>query len=264
MFKELQWKHDSVILNDLVFRLQHDKNESWEGDENHFVFYKDKKLIAQYSSFFNPIKDKISLNNVVEIGMWDGGSAAFWNEILQPKKIVGIDILETGGGDYFKKYIKKEGTKERLMTYWSTDQTNVNKLEEIVKTEFGNEKIDLVFDDASHMYWPSLISFNTLFPHLAKGGLYIIEDWAWGHWKGHENNFPANTEPTKLIFELIEASANVGIIESVTVFSGFTVVKRGQEDLKSEDFNLKNYIYRRPADFKTRLKNAVKLLINRN
>ena len=42
--------------------------------------------------------------------------------------------------------------------------------------------LDLVIDDGSHLAEPTRTSFDTLFPLLAPGGFYIIEDWAWEHW----------------------------------------------------------------------------------
>jgi hypothetical protein len=42
--------------------------------------------------------------------------------------------------------------------------------------------LDLVIDDASHIYGPTKASFQALFPLLRPGGLYLIEDWAWAHW----------------------------------------------------------------------------------
>jgi hypothetical protein len=43
--------------------------------------------------------------------------------------------------------------------------------------EFGQDPLDLVIDDASHLYGPSLATFETLFPALREGGLYVLEDW---------------------------------------------------------------------------------------
>ena len=39
------------------------------------------------------------------------------------------------------------------------------------------EPLDLVIDDASHLYGPTMASFEVLFPRLRPGGLYVIEDW---------------------------------------------------------------------------------------
>ena len=258
MFKNLIWKNDRMLLNGLTYRLQHNKSESWEGGSDHFIFYKIKKLVDQYDTYFKNQPEQSQPKNVVEIGMWDGGSAVFWNEILKPKKLVGIDIIENGGNDYFQKYLK---TTETLKPYWATDQANAPRLREIVKENFGNEPLDLVFDDGSHMYAQTLASFNALFPFMAIGGIYIIEDWAWSHWQNQEWTLPEGSEPTKLIQELVQASANEGLIESINIFEGFVVVKRGVQPIQGsiENFNIKNHIYNRPLSFKAKVKTALRI-----
>jgi hypothetical protein len=242
-----------------VFRLQQVDTDKLEADSEYFIFYKIKSLIDQYDSYFtsSPITKKIK--SVIEIGMWDGGSLAFWREILLPDKIIGIDLIENGGNKYFNKYLANHtNSVNKIKPYWGTDQTNSPKLRKIIKDNFGSEPIDIVFDDGSHMYAQTKISFNTIFPYMAIGGLYIIEDWAWSHWKGFENNCPPDTEPTKFIYELIQASANVGLIESVTIFQGFVVIKRGKEIIKENDidFKLEKYIYNRPLNLKSKIKAA--------
>jgi hypothetical protein len=58
------------------------------------------------------------------------------------------------------------------------------------------------------MYALTKKSFETLFPLLRPGGLYIIEDWAWGHWQAFQaSDHPWSYEVplTKLIFEIVAA-----------------------------------------------------------
>jgi predicted methyltransferase len=69
--------------------------------------------------------------------------------------------------------------EHNIKTYWGANQGNSTRLREIVHTEF-QESLDLVIDDASHMYALTKKSFETLFPLLRPGGLYIIEDWRGG------------------------------------------------------------------------------------
>jgi hypothetical protein len=111
------------------------------------------------------------------------------------------------------------------------------------------------------MYNQSLASFNALFPLMAIGGIYIIEDWAWSHWENLENGLPEGSEPTKLVQEIIQATGNVGLIESVSVFEGFIVVKRGKELIKGNlsDFSLHNYIYNKPISFKSKIKATLRI-----
>ena len=91
--------------------------------------------------------------------------------------------------------------------------------------------LDLVVDDASHLYGPTKASFEILFPLLRPGGLYLIEDWAWDHW--HEYGSPQHpwafeTPPTELVCELVAvAGGNRDVIQDLTVLAGLVAVTRG-------------------------------------
>ena len=106
-----------------------------------------------------------------------------------------------------------------------------------------------MIDDASHLYAQTKASFETLFPRVRPGGLYVIEDWAWFHWRGTEESFRGEIPLTKLITQLTEAAGSSGIalIEELYVTSGFVAVRRGataREDLGN--FRLDDWIYRHP------------------
>ena len=78
----------------------------------------------------------------------------------------------------------------------------------------------------------------------------MIEDWAWAHWQEFQtldHPWAKVTEPTKLIFELIEtAGSTTALIASLAIFQGFVVVERGEADLaKTGKFKLEDHISRR-------------------
>lgn len=83
---KLIWQKDRVLLNDLVFRLEQSKAPNWELGEECFVLYKPKDLIDQYERFFST-HPEFNPHRIVELGMWEGGSVAFWFEIFKPKSI---------------------------------------------------------------------------------------------------------------------------------------------------------------------------------
>lgn len=247
-FDQLVWKPDRMLLNNLVFRLGHYKGDDWDLGDNCFVLYKIKPLIDQYARFWS-LRLNFRAKNVLELGIWDGGSIAYWFEYLRPLKHVGIDLCKREDGDYFRQYVGSNGLEERIKTYWGTDQADSDRLREICKTEFSTP-LDLVIDDASHVYEPTKICFETLFPLLRPGGLYIIEDWAWGHWKEFQSpHHPmANlNEPTALVVELMEATGtSTTLIAAMSIFQGFVVIERGAiEATKLEQFKLDDYISRR-------------------
>lgn len=170
MFKNIIWQKEKVLVNNLTFGLQVHLKEDIRDQSQGFVFYKDKKLIDMYMSYFQSLTPDLSnIKNILEIGMWDGGSAVFWHEILKPKKLIGIDLLKNRGGKAFEEYKKLHAGS--FFDHWQVDQTDQPKLTSLIKSHLGDEDLDLVFDDASHRYHQSLKSFNIVFPYLRKGGV---------------------------------------------------------------------------------------------
>ncbi len=248
MFKRLVWRPDRMLLGDLVFRLAHYKSESWDGGESCFEFYKIKPLIDQYEAFWSRRPD-FRPRNVFELGVWDGGSSAFWFEYFQPAKHVGADLTRRPDR-YFQDYVRSRQLGPRLKIHWGIDQADARTLRKLVASEFDGP-LDLVIDDASHLYGPTKASFETLFPLLRPGGLYVIEDWAWGHWPGFHapgHAWARETPPTRLVTELVEATGtSTTLISSLVVLQGFVVVERGPIVLpETTAFTLEAHILRRP------------------
>jgi predicted O-methyltransferase YrrM len=248
VFENLVWKSDRVLLGDLVFRLEHYKNESWELGENCFHFFKTKRLVDQYERFWR-IRRDFKPRNVLELGIWDGGSVAFWFEHFQPDKHVALDIKAREDSAYFQRYLSARGLQQKIRTFWKTDQANSSRLREIATEEFDGP-LDLVFDDASHLYEPTRASFETLFPLVRTGGLYVIEDWGWPYWPDYQRAdhpfFGKKKGLDKLIFQLMEVTPSTpGLIETLSVFSGFVVVERGPMVLEPSAFELERHITRR-------------------
>jgi len=236
-----------MLLDDLVFRLEHYRNERWELEDACFGFYKTKPLVDQYAKFWSR-RGTCSLKNILELGMWDGGSIAFWFELFGPEKHVGVDSQRRTDSDYFRWYVASRGLGARISTYWGTDQADETALWDIAEREFSGP-LDLVIDDASHRYGPTKASFETLFPLLRPGGLYIIEDWAWAHWsefQGPSHPWANETELTRLIVQLVELTgSSTEVIGSVVVYQGFAAVERGDAAFGSGRFEIESHISRR-------------------
>jgi hypothetical protein len=178
-FHSLEWHPDRLLLHDLVFRLQHYKTENWDGGE-HFLFCKIKPLVDQYEDFLRR-RGELRTERVFELGIWDGGSVVFWNELFRPRKHVALDLAGRADSPYFRRYVESRGLSDGVRTFWRANQADKARLLEIAASEFDGP-LDIVIDDASHLYGPTRASFEALFPLLAPGGLYLIEDWTWAHW----------------------------------------------------------------------------------
>ena len=260
MFDRLVWKQDRVLLDDMVFRLEDFRDSLWDLGDECFQFYKHKRALDQYDRFWRSVP-AFRPRRIMEIGTFDGGSVAFWNEFFGPDKLVAIDLASRADSGYFRKYVAKRGLETKIKTYWSTDQTDVGRLRSIVESEFDGP-LDLVIDDASHLYGPTKKTFETLFPRLRPGGLYVIEDWSWGCWPFLPVDFrPHGSELPRLVHELTNAAGSmtpflVGaqgtqtiepLIAAVTVYADFVVIERGPAALPaSNDFTLEQYTTLRP------------------
>jgi SAM-dependent methyltransferase len=233
-------------LDGLTFRLV--QEEGATEDAEGFEFYRLRPMVKAYQAFWASRPD-FDPDRVLELGIWDGGSVAFWFEILQPRKHVGIDRGSLGQGPLLDGYLDSRGLRDRVAVYWDVDQADRGRLAEIAEREF-DAPLDLVIDDASHRYAPTRESFEVLFPRLRPGGLYVIEDWGWRHWRGLDEDpdpRPTRTAPTRLVVELIEAAAtSPQAIAAVHVNSLFAVVERGGSKLDPAGFRLDEHVYRRP------------------
>ena|SRR5436190_4239463 len=260
IFDRLAWKQDRVLLDDIVFRLEDFKDSTWDLGDECFRVHKHKRTLDQYDRLWRSVP-AFRPRHIMEIGIFDGGSVAFWNECFEPDKLIAIDLQSRGDSSYFRKYVARRGLEAKIKTYWNTNQTDVGRLRSIVDGEFDGS-LDLVIDDASHMYGPTKTTFETLFPRLRPGGLYVIEDWSWGCWPGLPVDFmPHGSELPRLVNELTNAAGSmlpflVGargtqtiepLISAVQVYPDLVIVERGPAALPaSNDFTLERYTTRRP------------------
>jgi hypothetical protein len=116
-----------------------------------------------------------------------------------------------------------------------------------------------VLDDASHQYEPTKASFETLFPLLRPGGLYIIKDWSWGCWPTLPDKFPfpKSSELPRLVCQIMEAAGGMSrflvgsgplgtlrpLIATITVTADLVFVEPGPVSAREAgDFSLERSI----------------------
>lgn len=244
--RRLKWDGAKAYLGDILFRVERD-NSLWDGGDEYLRLWKDQKLVSQYEQFFAE-RPNFKAERLFEIGMFDGGSVLFWHDFFGPSKHVAIDIAKPPNNPYLAKCLREGGRDKRVRTFWSTDQADAPRLRQLARDELGGP-IDVVIDDASHLYGFTKRSFETLFPQLRPGGLYIIEDWAWAHWPDQWPVFSGEATPlTQIVFDLVEAvGTSRDWISRVTVFQGFTVIERGPAAVADRaDWTLANHTLTMP------------------
>jgi predicted O-methyltransferase YrrM len=249
VFDQLAWDGSTARLGDTTFDVEAAGTTERQFGDNCFRLYKTKGFLNSYARFWSahPV---FPVRNMIELGAWDGGSAALWFEHFHPAKLVTVDVMPDGDSPYFVEWRARRGVEDRVRTYWSTDQSDRSRLAEIVAAEFGQDDLDLVIDDASHQYAPTKASFETLFPMLRPGGLYIIEDWATDHHAGAGSLDPADQVLGSLVHQLVGAVASVNrLVRDVTLYRGMAVIERGGADRSElQHLRLEDYIQDRRPD----------------
>ena len=126
-----------------------------------------------YPLFLESLRDQEF--NMLEIGVWGGGSLQLWEEYFSKAYIHGVDI----------NYDSYEGSSERF-TLHKFDQSNPNDLKKIVETV---PKCKFIIDDGSHHPYHQFITFIELFENLLEpGGVYIVEDIECNYWQNPKSN----------------------------------------------------------------------------
>jgi len=156
----MEEKLESFWNESKSFKIQQKKNE-WVG----FIrnIYKEKKL-----------------NNVLEIGCYDGGTTVFLANVSN--NLITIDQPITPRFDSFKYNV---GDPNIFGTELLKRRTNFNYIGgnshdastfEKVKTILGSEKLDLLFIDGDHTYEGVKSDFNTYSTLVKEGGMIALHD----------------------------------------------------------------------------------------
>lgn len=114
-----------------------------------------------YTTFLEPRREEPL--RLLEIGVRDGASLRAWRRYLPRAEIFGIDNREEA--------VKADGPAARVFL---GDQGDAAFLAAVARETGG--RFDVVIDDGGHAMHQQQTSFETLWPHVQAGGIYVIED----------------------------------------------------------------------------------------
>ena len=136
----------------------------------------DKNTVHSYLPLYQRLLagKKETAANVLEVGIYRGGSIKLWGDFFTNAIVYGLDITD--------EHIVCESIKthERIRLYTSVNAYDVN----FVTSEFTNKglKFDFMLDDGPHTL-ESMVKFIKLYSNLmTDDGILIIEDvpdWSW-------------------------------------------------------------------------------------
>ena len=236
------WIDDErCIIDGVEFVLSTDIDtlHSSQSTQDKFLLGKHRLMVSDIFA----LRDREDIKRIVDIGIFKGGSMALYALVFAPEKLVGIEYSTTPQ-ESLERFVSHRGLRERVRSYYGTNQADGERIREIIKSEFPDETLDLVVDDASHFYTETRASFEMLFPLLRPGGIYIIEDWGWAHWQGDlwqkSQIFPAEMPSlTNLLIEIsMLCASRPDLVANVQIEPSVIKVRRGSAIYKGDTFKL--------------------------
>lgn len=160
-------------------------------------------LYAQhYQRHFEPLRHRPL--TILEIGVGGfgvggfadpakgGASLRMWKNYFPRAWVYGFDIAD------------KRGLSEQRIEIIQGDQSDPAALGELVR---ATGPLDIVIDDGSHVNGHVVTSFDTLFPYVRNGGLYVIEDLQTSYWPrfgGTSDNFDDQSTSVGYLKSLVD------------------------------------------------------------
>jgi predicted O-methyltransferase YrrM len=240
--KSIEWlAQDTISCRDIRLKVSETLAFTKAEGDVQVAIYKPREMVEEMAQ----VLQGINVQRMLELGLWQGGSAIFFEHHLELERFVGVDIGSRF--PFLERYIERHRLGERVRVRSSTSQDDEAAFEEIFRKDFAGADLDLIIDDASHDLKETRKSFEICFPHLRAGGLYIIEDWSWGHVsKLHPQRMP----PSPLVIELLLICACWGdIIRRIHVNRFFVVIERGEAPLERKTMKLETHYYPRGLPF---------------
>lgn len=131
------------------------------------TYAKPHDYLRHMQPFFDPMRP-FSMK-LVEIGAAGGESIRMWLDFFEFGEVIGVDLVHdtnpfnTIGTQVNSRYKFEHG-----------DQGDAGFWARFIATH--GPTFDVVVDDGSHFASDVITTFNALWQHVSKGGVYIIED----------------------------------------------------------------------------------------
>lgn len=172
--------------------------------------------LPEFERFLEPLRHEPL--DLLEIGVYKGSSIQMWHEYFPRANIVGLDLknLAPGLDEKLPRY-----------TFFQGSQADPKMLQKLLE----QHAFRIMIDDGSHLWGHQIFTFQTLFPWIEPGGVYICEDIHTSFGKQAEVYNGGATESAAHYFlrlsEAISAGRNWGQPESQDP-SMFHIVNRIQ------------------------------------
>ncbi|MDD5650038.1 MAG: hypothetical protein PHF86_06445 [Candidatus Nanoarchaeia archaeon] len=128
--------------------------------------YKTDKLDHGFIDIYDIYLAQKNVKTMLEIGVYEGDSLKMWSEYFPNAKVFGWDI----------KNYALDAFGLKINTFHVNQEDRISIVQAIDFMGGHEVKFDLIIDDGSHTMMGQQLSLALLWPTLAPGGIYIVED----------------------------------------------------------------------------------------
>ena len=143
-----------------------------ESTAERFILAKTRDMVDRLARLIEETRPR----RIVELGIFKGGSAALLASLAGPDRLSAVE-LASEPVTALEESLTSAGLRDRVRTHYGVNQADRDAMSTLLESDHGAQLLDLVVDDASHLYRETRASFELLFPRLRPGGRYVIEDW---------------------------------------------------------------------------------------
>lgn len=167
-----------------------------------------------YDRYLSQLRDKPI--KLLEIGVFRGASLLLWKDAFPKAQIYGIDKNTR----MWKAYVKGQ---KRIKVFVGLQEDNKFLNEQVIPAG----PFDVIIDDGGHHPDQQLATFKALWPHIAEGGFYILEDLQGNYWKRYAPDGPLMMEEIKSkVDEICQCNDPLLQIRSMCLHYNFCVFEK--------------------------------------
>lgn len=228
MITPVEWLSDNEFkIGNIIFFCDTADYTPDQSTDSRFHILKGKSFFDLYDGLFA----NHSIHNMVELGIFDGGSTMYFLKRFNIRKLFALDVRHRL--EYLEAAISSNTLGDRVYMKYATSQDDASAAE-TSDFYFEEDAIDLVIDDASHLYDLSKRSFELYFPRLRSGGIYVLEDWGWAHNAATQPGGPLyevfkdHRSLSHLLFKLqMVMISRPDLIGSIHVTGSYAIITKG-------------------------------------
>jgi hypothetical protein len=169
----------------------------------------------QYDRHFAHLRDKPV--KLLEIGVLRGASLLLWKHVFPRGKIYGLDK----NTKIWQKFLAGQ---RRVKVFVGLQEDEQFLQSQVVPAG----PYDIIVDDGGHTPDEQLASFNQLWPHVAPGGQYVIEDLHGNYWAKRAKSGPKMMEKLKSMIDDTVGTNDCLEVQSLSAYYNIVFIEKNR------------------------------------